>query len=228
MNQFYLVKACLLLMTSLSLALGAMSRCQAELVLLGFGDVRWDRVADPLESPSIVVGITGNASGGSINELEAFNIGLRFVPIDAAIGTLEVAGVSEPRENAAFPFDQTPLVTYINDLSLFDASHDVNANVTITLPRALFEMTLASPEGNALGRYEVHAVPEFTQYFTTTAFDGFSFANADGSHGYFLGTVEVTAIPEPGAVAGLTAMFAAWLCLRRERSLRRDRSWSLS
>jgi len=98
-----------------------------------------------------------------------------------------------------------------------------SSDVTITTPRNLFTSTFTSPMNDAVGIFEIYAVPEFSNYFPSTEFDGFKFANVPVGPDVLLGTltVGVTAIPEPSGILLLTlvstATFGTKLFRRRFR-----------
>lgn len=188
-----------------------MPAVHADLILNGFGTVAWDRGAMPSGSQAITFAVTPNLDSNDVNTLNSFGIGLRIVPKSGATGTLSAGTPSKaiaesvfdtfsPALNITIPSPGVPTVNGNN----FGA-----VDVTLTNRRNLFDLAFTSTD--AAGGFDIYAVSEFTSYFPSTEFDGLKFANVTGPD-VLLGTIKVSAVPEPSsaallALAGIASVF---------------------
>lgn len=208
--------------------LSMLSAARGDLVIEGFGDIIWDRMVMPGESMEVDFGVAANGDVNVPNQLNAFNVGLRFVPTAGAVGGLTAGTVSPSDENSVFPaFNPPPFISFpAADVPTVNGNNQAFENVSITQPRSLFALTFTSPMNDALGQFQVFGVPEFTSYFTTTEFDGFRFGNVPDGADVLLGTVTVTstAVPEPTSLLGVALVTAGIAYRMRRRSTAHDKT----
>lgn len=191
---------------------------RGELVLGLIGDTVWDRVEQPAGSPLITFSILPGGSATPPNALNAFNLGLRIVPMAGAVGRLEIGSVSPSLENSVFDaFNPPPFVSFpAPDVPTVNGSRQTFSNVEASAQRNLFDLQFVSPASDALGTFEIYAVPEFSNYFTTSEFDGYKYGNVPIGPDVTLGSIRITAVPEPSSMV-LLALTLASLLGRRHR-----------
>jgi hypothetical protein len=179
----------------------------ADLVLNTFSDVTWDRTINPAASPRITFSTSIDDLIVNGNEINAFNVGLRFVPTSGAIGTITAFDRNVPVANPVFTaFDAiTPGISDNPGIPTINGYNSESTDVLVTGTQNLFSIVAISESNDALGLFEVYAVPEFTSYFDLLEFDGFRFSNVPVSPGESFGpdvllgriNVTATAVPEP-------------------------------
>ncbi len=177
----------------------------ADLYLNAIGDLSWDRVQNPTGPSPFLIGVSSNSDAPFDNKLNAFNIGIRILPTAGALGTISIQSVTIPNSNAVFTsFAVSPSLVSVQDFQVINGENAVFENVMIPATgRSLFQAQLFSPNSLAQGKFEIYAERETTNYFTTTTFDGAKFQNVplNGvANGVYLGSLTVTAVPEPSSL----------------------------
>lgn len=180
---------------------------KGDLVLNLIGELNWDRSTDPLGPAAVLFGLTSNDDAPNANELNAFNVGLRILPAAGASGVISIQSVGIPSSNSVFPSYATiPILSSVGDVQTVSADNAAFANVSIpSSGRNLFQANFFSPTDDAIGKFEIYADRETTNYFTTTEFDGAKFQNVPtfgDVKGAYLGsfTVSVSSVPEPNTL----------------------------
>ncbi len=222
MMKAILTLVCLVLGFSL-----ATKPVSADLILDSLQAVVWDRATEPVSSSSVTFRVSSNQVSPTANQLNAFSVGLRFVPRDGAVGSLAIVSVVVPDTDRVFASYAGPLG--LNDLGggLQTVSGDNAAFLNVTVPASglsLFNARFFSPGNDALGTFDVFADRLTTSYFTTTEFDGLKFSNVQtlGSpQGELLGSIQVVATPEPSSVILGIGSLAACVIARRRRGRRK-------
>ena len=195
---------------------------QAGIVLVGFGTVNWNRSAQPLASPSIDFGINIDGNNAVSNTLNSFNLGLFIVPQAGATGAIAFTAATAPSSSPVFTaFDNLNSTQPSLGVTAVTGINSGGVDFVLTGPRNLFGIQLTTAN-SAVGRFDIFAVPEFSNYFSTTQFDGLKYGNAPTGPNVLLGTIFVTAVPEPGSILFL-AIAIAWL-----GSVRLGRRWQQS
>ncbi len=198
-------------------AIASASYASADVVLNMIGTTQWDRSIDTMNSPKVSFTISIDSNTNFPNELNAFNLGLRIVPTIGATGSLATGTVSMASVDSVFDAFQPAL--FINfpvpDVPTVNGSRQTFADVVISADRTLFDLDFTSPSNDALGTFQIFAVPEFANFFSTTEFDGFKFANVPEGNDVLLGSINVTASAVPEPSAGLMFALATGLCALR-------------
>jgi len=173
-----------------------------DLVLNTIGNVQWDRAASPSASPGITFSVSTDAQLINGNVLNSFGVALRAVPQSGTLGSLELNTAGMADTNSVFPaFALGGLqISEASGVRIANGRNLTSSDVTINTLRNLFTSTFSSPMNNATGTFEIYAVPEFSNYFPSTEFDGFKFANVPLGPDVLLGTITVTAVPEPSGL----------------------------
>lgn len=214
----FLSLLCLVLLSSLTTKI-----VNADLILDSFQAMNWDRLSEPSNSPLTAFRITSDQVSPTANQLNAFSVGLRFVAQDGATGSVAVHSVVVPDSSPVFAAYAAPLALKDVGAGLQTISGDNAAFANVTVPTfglGLFQARFFSPGNDALGVFNVYADRETTNYFTTTEFDGLKFANVSGfggPPGVLLGSITVTAVPEPGSISLVTASLLTWVVAKRRR-----------
>ncbi len=197
---------------------------QAGIVLAGIGTVNWDRIAQPLASPSINFGANIDGNIAVSNTLNSYNLGLRIVPQVGATGTIAFTTATASTSSSIFTaFDNLNTTQPAPGVTAVTGINTGRADLVLAGPRNLFAIQVTTAN-NAVGKFDIFAVPEFSNYFTSTNFDGLKYANAPVGPDLLLGTIVITAVPEPGAIV-LFTLPMAWLTFAR---LSRSRSQRMS
>jgi hypothetical protein len=200
---------------------------QAALVLSGFGDQNWDRISSPGQTQRFTLAIDTDG-GPDFNRLFGMQVGFRIRPTAAATGTLSFGSATVPTTNQLFGAyfnNDTQISSPIGGTTVVTIENTPADDLLVTGTKNAFDLTLQSTD--ALGVFEIYAVPEFTNYFSNDSIEGLNFANelTSTSQGdfYLLGTVTVTAVPEPSSMALIGAVAAVWggARYRRRRSTAR-------
>lgn len=204
------------------------SQSKADLIVVSFGDLNWDRQLDPAGPAALNFSIASSGGAPSTNELNAFNLGLRIVPTAGAKGTLAIQSISAPVDNPVFTnFAANPSLVSLLDTQVISGENGPFANVTIPPSgRNLFTARFFAPNNDALGKFDIYFDRDTSNYFTTTAFDGFKFQNVDASvnaNGFYAGSFNVTSVPEPSTITLTILGLSMWLG-RRKRHRLKDRS----
>jgi len=197
----------------------------ADLVVSSIAEKIWDRAANPDQSPVITLAVRADANANVPNELNAFNIGLRIIPGTLASGSVEINAVSVPVNDAVFPaYGPEPFITFpLLDVPTVNGINEAFQNAQVTTSLSFFSFTLSSPSNDAIGVFDIYVVPEFTSYYTTTEFEGFQFENVKSGADVYLGSIRVSAVPEPMGLGTLAAVYAG-LIYRRNKKHRKVRS----
>jgi len=210
----------LLIVGAILLPVFSSRSAQAALVLTGFGDQSWDRIASPGETPRFTISIDTDG-GPNLNGLFGMQVGIRIEAAPSSTGTLSFGSATIPTTNRLFDSYTGPIVsepavgTTGVTIENFPAS-----DLLVIGPKNAFDFTLQSID--ALGVFEIYAMPEFTNYFTDDELEGVDFANLptfESGGRFLLGTVTVTAVPEPSSVAllGVVAAVCGGVRYRRRR-----------
>ena len=219
---------CLYLFLVLVLMSG--STAFAGIVLDPIGQQEWERNSSP-GGIQVTFGIMPNSLPPTDNLLNTFSVGIIIVTDAAqgAQGTLRIQAISAPTNpiftqysDLRFSGGTTQVVT--GDNQTVSAGNNLPRNTQLTLPRNIFTALFTSPNNNAIGRFQIFAVPSLTTYFTETNFDGEKFSNApDGAANVLLGSINVTAVPEPSStlLVGLIVVGIATIRLQRSQRNRR-------
>ncbi len=225
MMKTFLALLCLVLISSFSTSV-----VNADLILDSFQDANWDRVLEPGGSVPVTFRVSSDQVSPIANQLNAFSVGLRIVPRDGAVGSIAILGVNVPDTNPVFLSYAIPPA--LNDLGggLQTISGDNAAFQNVSVPGsglALFQARFFSPGNTALGTFDIFADRLTTSYFTTTEFDGLKFSNvqaAGNPQGVLLGSMHVTATPEPATVILATGSLTACVLARRRRRRRESKT----
>lgn len=184
-----------------------------DLVLGLVTPVEWDVAASPDGIFDVMFSVSSNGESNASNELNAFSVALRIVPLADSVGELIWESVRLPPNNSTFPsYDGSPVFSQSGDVVTFSVSNgqfengvprDVAVTSTPTnLLAAKFSSRLVGGVRSPIsGRFLVYAVAFQTTYFTSK-FEEHKFANVpDGADdpGIPLGEISVLGVPEPGA-----------------------------
>ncbi len=195
----------------------------ADLILDVISDNTWDRTSDP-SGISITFRVSSNTSAPNANLINGFSVGLSLIPDATAEGELRLLSVSVPQANPVFPTYAAPpnLQNLADSLQTISADNGVFANVSVPAGGLnLFTVRVASPANDARGQFRVFADPNTSNYFITSEFEGLKFGNAPlgagGASGVLLGTIDVSAIPEPTSAIFLGIVCAIAVASRQNR-----------
>jgi hypothetical protein len=208
------------LLVATAFALAQPNPSRADLVLNLVGDSSWDRVQIPSGPSPFLFIVTSDLSAPAANQLNAFNVGVRIVPTAGAVGTISFQSVSVPPSNSIFTnFAAPPSIVPVLDFHAINGENAAFANVAIpNTGRSLFQAQIYSPNNNALGKFDFYADRETTNYFTTTDFDGLKFKNVQlggDVNGAYLGSLTITAVPEPSSLVCAIILGGAMFGFRR-------------
>ncbi len=193
----------------------------AGLILDSFQVLNWDRVTEPGTSGVVTFRVTSDQVLPNDNQLNAFSVGLRIVPQAGAKGSLAIHSVVVPAANPVFAAYAAPPALKDGGGGVQTISGDNAAFANVTIPASslgLFQAKFFSPGNDALGRFDVYADRDTTNFFTTTEFDGLKFSNVQAvgdPQGVLLGFIQVSAVPEPTSISLVTASLLAWRLVRR-------------
>ncbi len=215
---------CLVLM--LNTALFSASEANAGLILEGFGDQTWDRLANPGISPYYTLTISPDGTLEP-SSLWAFSVALAIVPTANATGTLSVGDRSVPDTDPLFdgnyelPFAPIYELGGASVIPVEYAEFPVNWLV----PDTRNAVDIAFTSQDAQGVFEIWARPDFgdigiTYYFS--GWDDYHFTNIPSGGGdVLLGTLNVSAIPEPSSLTAWALLGSGLVGFAKIRRRRR-------
>jgi hypothetical protein len=192
---------------------------------LGTGfNIEWDRSANPSGSPSITLPMLYSGTGDAL--ITSFNVGFYF--LGGTTGSLAIGPTIEfPAQNPIFPdfATATPVVSMPSPgITSLNGENSEFENVMLTGTANALVFNVSSPNNDAMGVFQLWASSSFSNYFTTTEFDGFPFGNAENGD-LLLGTISV--VPEPAsallaclAAAGVSCYGLLGKSVRRRRASR--------
>lgn len=209
-------------------SLVGLGECLGDLILQPIGDRTWDIQATP---GGLELNFRVRSDGvDSFNAMNAFSLGLRFVPVNGASGSLSIDRDSVRVDAPDRVFPNYNVFVVQSDLTqTFSADNFADSNGNLVgdnvlidqVGRFLFRATVVADISNPLGRFDIVADPLLSGYFTEE-FDELKFGNIqdDGSNtGVVIGTIRIAAVPEPNLIIGWGALLFVWSSTFRRRVL---------
>jgi hypothetical protein len=186
----------------------------ADLLSVGTGlTITWDRTSAPSGSAVMTIPIL-NSNTSDPRGLSGWSLAIRIVPEAGATGTLAFGSFSYPANEIISPSSNlTPagspaLVTSANGVKVSASNSDLSVNGQNSVPAtgaALFSVNYTSAD--AVGKFDIYAWNQTNglgSYWVDQNGNNTGFTNIPSAspsvNDLLLGTITVTATPEPGTM----------------------------
>ena len=185
----------------LALGVGLAIAARADNVdLLNFGNVDWDMSAYPTQSPSVTIQIQNEADSSNLI-FNGYDLNL-YYNRTAGSGSIELGTAANPSSNSIVPYSLDPVVNvnYVTNTAGSDINYVVPNSPTNVVTLTFQPQPLVPPTvGSVFQVWSDYTVSDYVDYTGSVVTQ---YANNTDSD-YLLGTVTITAVPEPSAVVAL-------------------------
>jgi hypothetical protein len=182
-----------------------------------------------------------NTGGGLTEDFLGWILGIQVLPAGGNAGSLMLGTLSQaainPMPAGSIDITQPTLSTLAGGASINGTAQFYQIGTTLTEPPGGTILSLESynmgdlgitASGDALGTWNVYAVQQgganYQSYWTdVTSITDIDFANLpriDGNSSRLIGTVTITAVPEPGTLGLLAAAALSAIVIHRRRARR--------